>query len=208
MTRQEFLNDYWQYYLMLEKQFIDTLQYVDLDSNNFSTFSNQYANLLQAIGSELDSLFKVYCSFNPNEHKSISDYATFVLTDFPSILTQEIEIINYNIKIKPFDGWNANRAKQSLPWWESFDKIKHSRATNKSDASLKKVLNALGGLFIIEMKYLRKIVVGLDNQPEIPNELSALFKLKDWTYNYISAKQIYFPTADGEIILGESVVAE
>ena len=59
MTRQEFLKDYWQYYLMLEKQFVNTLQYVDLDNNNFTTFSNQYANLLQAIGSELDSFFKV-----------------------------------------------------------------------------------------------------------------------------------------------------
>ena len=28
MTRQEFLKDYWQYYLMLEKQFVNTLQYV------------------------------------------------------------------------------------------------------------------------------------------------------------------------------------
>ena len=38
MTRQEFLKDYWQYYLMLEKQFVNTLQYVDLDNNNFTTF--------------------------------------------------------------------------------------------------------------------------------------------------------------------------
>ncbi len=208
MTRQEFLKDYWQYYLMLEKQFANTLQYVDLDTNNFSTFSNQYANLLQAIGSELDSFFKVYCSYNPDDRKSISDYATFVLSDFPSVLTQEVEIINYDITIKPFDGWDATRAKQSLPWWESFDKIKHSRTANKSDASLEKVLNALGGLFIIEMKYLQKIVAGLDTEPDIPNELSVLFELKDWAYNYIPAKQVYFPTKDGDIILGGQVIAE
>ena len=208
MTRQEFLKDYWQYYLMLEKQFANTLQYVDLDTNNFSTFSNQYANLLQAIGSELDSFFKVYCSYNPDDRKSISDYATFVLSDFPSVLTQEVEIINYDITIKPFDGWDATRAKQSLPWWESFDKIKHSRTANKSDASLEKVLNALGGLFIIEMKYLQKIVAGLDTEPDIPNELSVLFELKDWAYNYIPAKQVYFPTKDGDIILGGQIIAE
>lgn len=208
MTRQEFLKDYWQYYLMLEKQFINTLQYVDLNTNNFSTFSNQYANLLQAIGSELDSFFKVYCSYNPDDYKSISDYATFVLSDFPSVLTQELEIINYDITTKPFDGWDATRAKQSLPWWESFDKIKHSRTANKSDASLEKVLNALGGLFIIEMKYLQKIVAGLEAEPDIPNELSALFELKDWEYNYIPAKQVYFPTKDGDIILGGQVIAE
>ena len=208
MTRQEFLKDYWQYYLMLEKQFANTLQYVDLDTNNFSTFSNQYANLLQAIGSELDSFFKVYCSYNPDDRKSISDYATFVLSDFPSVLTQEVEIINYDITIKPFDGWDATRAKQSLPWWESFDKIKHSRTANKSDASLEKVLNALGGLFIIEMKYLQKIVAGLDTEPDIPNELSVLFELKDWAYNYIPAKQVYFPTKDGDIIFGGQVIAE
>lgn len=206
MTRQNFLKDYWQYYLMLEKQFINTLQYVDLDANNFSTFSNQYANLLQAIGSELDSFFKVYCSFNPNDRKSISDYASFVLNDFPTILTQEVEIPNYDILIKPFDGWDSTRAKQSLPWWESFDKIKHSRTANKSDASLEKVLNALGGLFIIEMKYLQKIVG--TNEPDIPNELSSLFELKGWTCNFISAKQVYFPTIDGDIILDGGSVTE
>ena len=208
MTRQEFLKDYWQYYLMLEKQFVNTLQYVDLDNNNFTTFSNQYANLLQAIGSELDSFFKVYCSYNPDDYKFITDYANFVLSDFPSIVTQEVEIINYNTTIKPFDGWDATRAKQSLPWWESFDKIKHSRTSNKSDASLEKVLNALGGLFIIEMKYLQKIVSGLDAELDIPNELSALFELKDWAYNYIPAKQVYFPTKDGDILLGDQVIAE
>ena len=117
-------------------------------------------------------------------------------------------IINYNITIKPFDGWDATRAKQSLPWWESFDKIKHSRTSNKSDASLEKVLNALGGLFIIEMKYLQKIVSGLDAELDIPNELSALFELKDWAYNYIPAKQVYFPTKDGDILLGDQVIAE
>ena len=91
---------------MLEKQFVNTLQYVDLDNNNFTTFSNQYANLLQAIGSELDSFFKVYCSYNPDDYKFITDYANFVLSDFPSIVTQEVEIIlflfddlNYNFDV-------------------------------------------------------------------------------------------------------------
>lgn len=75
MNRQEFLNDYWGYYLMLEKKLINTFNYVELSTSNYSTFSNEYASLIQSIGAELDSFFKLYCSFNFNDKVKI-DIAT------------------------------------------------------------------------------------------------------------------------------------
>jgi len=53
MTRTELLRDYWSYYLTLEDKFMRTFQYVSLDSDNFSAFSNEYALLIQATGSAL-----------------------------------------------------------------------------------------------------------------------------------------------------------
>ena len=55
MRRQDFLNNFGGYYLMLEKKLMTTFNYVELSTSNFSTFSNEYALLIQSIGAELDS---------------------------------------------------------------------------------------------------------------------------------------------------------
>ncbi len=57
MRRQDFLNNFGGYYLMLEKKLMTTFNYVGLSTSNFSTFSNEYALLIQSIGAELDSFF-------------------------------------------------------------------------------------------------------------------------------------------------------
>lgn len=69
MNREEFLRDCWAYYKMLEDKFIHTLNYVALSKDNELTFSNEYAGLIQLMGSELDSFFKIYCGFKQNERK-------------------------------------------------------------------------------------------------------------------------------------------
>ena len=74
MDREKFLRDYWAYYLMLEEKFIHTLNYVELAKENFGTYSNEYAALMQMIGAELDSFFKEYCGFASGEFKKINDY--------------------------------------------------------------------------------------------------------------------------------------
>lgn len=67
MTRKEFMTNCWRFYLMLEKRFLDTTQYVELHHENFSTFSLEYVNLLQSIGSELDVFMKVVCDFEQTD---------------------------------------------------------------------------------------------------------------------------------------------
>ncbi|GDY88521.1 hypothetical protein MCC01971_01390 [Bifidobacteriaceae bacterium MCC01971] len=61
MTRKELNQKHWRYYLMLEKRFIESMEYVELHQDNYNTFSNGYALLLQAIGAELDTVFKEFC---------------------------------------------------------------------------------------------------------------------------------------------------
>ena len=68
MQREEFLRNYWAYYLLLEEKFIHTLNYVELAKENFGTYSNEYAALIQMIGAELDSFFKVYCASELSNH--------------------------------------------------------------------------------------------------------------------------------------------
>lgn len=198
MTRSEFMKNYWRYYLMLERKFINSLTYVELSVENYDTYSNEFAHLLQAIGAELDAFFKVYCNYNLSDKKTITDYATFVLTEYPEIKTQEICIQGFGLSFAPYDGWNASRPAQSLDWWRAFDNIKHSRVLNKAEASLKNVMFMLGALYLLEIKYLRKITLST-NDIDIPNEESAVFYLKDWPYRYASLGNIVAEKVDDAI---------
>jgi len=46
---------------MLEKHFIESIEFVELHEDNFDAFSNRYALLIQAIEAELDTVFKELC---------------------------------------------------------------------------------------------------------------------------------------------------
>lgn len=185
MTRKEFLQHYWQYYLVLEEKFRNTLNYVELDQRNSSSFSNEYALLLQSIGAELDNFFKVYCGYLSSERRTINDYCTFVLSDYPDIVNQKVLIPERDIELQPYRGWNASQPSQSLIFWDSFCKIKHGRYANIEEANQKNVLNMLAALYLLEMKYLSKIA---QDKPDVPDRKSDLFELKEWSYKYLVLK--------------------
>ena len=117
---------------------------------------------MQATGGELDSFFKQYCNFEPDEHKTIAHYASFILSEYPDIKEQSITVIGTDLNIVPFANWNQKQANQSLFWWAAYNNVKHNRYMCKSDASQKNILHILGALYLIEMKYLKKITAGLE----------------------------------------------
>lgn len=169
---------------------------MSLDQRNFKCFSDKFAILLQAIGSELDSFFKVFCGFNPDDYKTIADYYGVVTQKWPDVTTQEIDVIDAKMKIIPFQTWNAQQPKQSLAWWNAFDEIKHNRSEKVDKANLENVLNCLGALFMLEMKELSIICNG--KEPDVPEPQTSLFELKDWTFRY-------FPLAEGFAVVDGDV---
>ena len=196
MTRKEFLQHYWRYYLVLEEKFKSTLNYIELDWQNARTFSNEYALLLQSIGAELDNFFKVYCGFAAEERKNMNDYCTFVLSDYSDIVNQKVLMPERDMEFLPYQDWSATNPAQSLAFWNGFCKIKHSRYANIQMANQKNVLYALGALYLLEMKYLSKIATS--NEPDVPNKKSELFELDNWTYHFTPMGEM-FALIDGEI---------
>lgn len=180
MDRNELSRNHWKYYLMLEKHFVESIEYVELHEDNFNTFSNGYALLIQAIGAELDAVFKEYCGFNTDDRETIADYAQYLLNNEPHIVNQIISVQEYDVEIQPFKNWDVNHPAQSLQWWKAFADIKHNRYNQLKQAKLENVLNILGALCLIEMMYLNKITNGT-NELDIFNESSKLFTLKNWT---------------------------
>lgn len=199
MTRKELSRNYWRYYRMLEDKFLITANYVEISQANQSTYSNEYALLLQSIGSELDSFFKVYCGFNLTDRRNIADYAAFVLTDYPAITTTQIQVLDTDMTVAPFDGWNTNTPAQSLSWWMAFDHIKHNRIENFPEANQTNILNILAALYLLKMKQFGKVAKeskGHLIEPDSPDEKSKLFELYDWSFRFIRVGE-FFAVIDG-----------
>jgi len=159
---------------------MESIEYVELHPSNFSAFSNRYALLIQAIGAELDSLFKFFCGFDLSARKSISYYAGQILQNNPNIVNQKIKLRQFGFEIQPFQGWDATHAAQSLSWWSTFTNIKHNRSAHIQESSQQNTLNILGALYLLEMLCLRKISEAT-HEPDVYDIRSNLFTLENWT---------------------------
>lgn len=191
MNRRELTQRHWGYYLVLEKKFVDSIEYVELHEDNYNTFSNGYALLIQVVGAELDILFKEYCGFNTSDRKkTITDYASFILQNSPDIVNQKISLQQYDIEIQPFKGWDASQAGQTLPWWSAFTNIKHNRYDKLKQAKQENALNILGALFLIEMMYLKKITDGTSDI-DVFDQSSNLFSLRNWSTKAVPMNQVF-----------------
>lgn len=202
MKREEFYKNYWRYYCMLEKKFLTTVDFVEIDEKNFCCYSNEYALLLQSIGAELDNIFKLYCDFDLTKRKTILNYANTLLNDTPEITKQIVKVAGTDIELVPFKEWTIESPSKSLKWWVAFTNIKHNRNGNFVDAKQENVINILSALFILENMCLRKFAkVGTDGvlvEPDAPDEPSKLFSLVDWNYRFI-------PIAEGLAIIDDGL---
>ena len=77
MTKKEFELNFWQHYLWLESEFRTVLEYVELDSANYSTYSRRIEKLILQIGSEFDNVSREICGLQSVDRTSISDYYSY-----------------------------------------------------------------------------------------------------------------------------------
>lgn len=201
MEREAFLQNYWNYYLVLENRFINAVNYVALNSDNYNTYSFEFVNLILLIGSELDVTMKYLSGISEGDRASIQNYADKILVEYPEILTREIKIQGMADTCKPFEGWNVDHPADSLVGWNAYNSVKHGRVSNLKEAKLINVLNLLACLYVIE-NYVLKDVAEENDDIDIPHQDSKLFVLKDWKRKYISSADIVLKqTETGEPII-------
>lgn len=165
MQKDEFYV-YWNNYILIEKEFLNTVQYVALDSINYKSYSNAYQKLILEIGSELDNVFKLICSISGYKYNNIGGYYKLINLLYSQIINQEVNLFEGEIKkLTPFKNWSSS----SYPkWWTIYNKIKHERhekckiSSFGSEkyykyANLSNCINLLAGLYICEM-YANKII--------------------------------------------------
>lgn len=209
MIRNEFCKQYWQYYLVLEKELLDVEDYIAfdlgenslyIDSNitnygNSLCYSNKLILLYLSICSEVDVILKTICSEN-NKHlefKKINCYATKIIEICPKITNQKVEFRDFTLQ--PFINWSSEKSPE---WWGNYNDVKHERTTddNYKKANLKNVINSLAGLYILE-QYFVKQIGDRDNDYDVPNDVSNLFKMIDYsTKNIVIGNEKYLMHSD------------
>ncbi len=221
-ARMEFIQRYWKYYLMLEDNFLDVEQYLTIDEINYGAFSNEYIKQYQAICSEIDVISRSYCQEIDSRFSGsrINTYCKCIVDNKPDFPSRVIKLTDKALQVTPWQGWSYTTKVQNgktiinstnPDWWQKYNKIKHSRTTINSETGLpyyklanqKNVLNALAGLFQVEMYYYRLLWKNhFCAEPDMPNPPSNLFEIKDWRNAWVTlgTNVAFHPTGVKDIL--------
>jgi hypothetical protein len=191
-TKEEFVSQYWNYYLSIENEYLEVEKIIPVDEINGKTFSMSYSKLLLAICNEMDVIFKEFIEFNQWElfsknNENFGKYRKIITTQLPNFST-EIILYSSTKEMKPFDNWKTDI---KLDWWEIFTNIKHHRTSINNGveyyklANQKNILNALSGLYQIEMYFYKSILDKNNdtNQLRMPVPQSKRLLIKNWIDN-------------------------
>lgn len=205
-SNEEFLEKFWDYYLELEREFLEIEKFIPVDSINSSTYSLQYLKLFLSICSEFDVVFKDFLSFknykgNPKNWK-IYDYENFIKKEYPDFCSKEI-CYNFKQKIIPFNDWNNGK---KLSWWKIYNDCKHRRLDENNGlinyklANQNNILLSFSALYQLELYFYCDILKSSHPEKDliIPTPTSRIFKIINWPYNVSLVKDVFY-VKDNEI---------
>ena len=179
-----FLKSYWEYYLELEEQLIETKRFVAFDKANAKAFSIEYLKLYQAVCSEIDVVGKevaiaVSPSFKIDNNTNIKKWGYEVQQHFPLLKDCKVIFIDDEF-FQPFKNWEyeyhttctkkgkrtelrVKDSKKTIVWWKSYNAIKHRRiglvegTKNFQLANQWNLLQAFSALYILETLYMEEL---------------------------------------------------
>jgi len=211
-SKNDFLNNYWNYYLLLEEEYIEIERIIPVDDINNKTFSNSYMKILFSLCSEIDILFKIFIEFNnwanfSKTEGNMGKYKDIITKNLP-YFSNEILVFSDTKELKPFDNWNLGK---KLTWWDDYTLIKHKRTLTTDDkvnykkANQENILNALCALYQLEMYYYKSIIDINNNKDKlrIPVPQSKRIRIKDWKDNadLIDNRYIQYIDEEGHLII-------
>jgi hypothetical protein len=158
---------YWEYYMDLERQFENFLEYVPYLSGNENVYSFRLANLILAIGAHVDSAFKEIARYSELSAKYPSilkkengEPRNPTIKDY-HVLAEEYKLSQRRVMFKrlperepvePFQQYAKIGDKIKTPyWWRVYNSVKHEFSENLGKATLKNTRDALAGAFLLNI---------------------------------------------------------
>lgn len=149
MTERE-LFKYWTYFKIIEKDFLNLSEAIEIDEAHFNVYSRDLIKLLVITCSEVDAVFRVLrnidSSGSGDGNLNIGAHRRFVDEKHYFLFDQSIDISPFDISLKPFEGWTES---EPPTWWTGYNKVKHHRNTDYKLANLGHCLNAGAALAIL-----------------------------------------------------------
>lgn len=200
----QFIKSYWNYFLELEDQLLETKRYIEFSVKNKKAFSIEYLKLYQAVCSEIDVVGKeIAVSITPKfdcKHSNIKKWGFEVQKQYGFIKDKKVSFYN-EMEFQPFKDWvyekrtstdkNGKRnttlavvddKKSIIPWWSSYNQVKHQRVgliigtNNFQLANQNNLLFAFSALFLMESLYIEHLIDISTKNIDVPK--SKLFTIK------------------------------
>ena len=145
--------------------------FIKFDEYNYSCFSLENTRLLITAAAEVDVVCKQLCREVDSHSRAntINRYHASLVRQYPHMLDFEVELPQYGLHLTPWKDWQPDHPPLR---WTASNKLKHHRHTEYHQASLKNVLNAIAGLYVVCL-YLYNAKVRLKALAPRPCLLSA-----------------------------------
>lgn len=174
-------NTDWLLFLSLEKDFIESINYVNFSPSNNKTTSINYLKLLIITCSSIEKLLKKYCEevdldFSKIKEPNIKDLNQSIMKNNSQFSKVKCVIPRYKIEITPWCSWASNKTPK---WWTAYNNVKHNNS-ELEDATQENVYNSLAALFTLNLYYYKNDLyegslyplANLFNYEKMPGNLS------------------------------------
>lgn len=137
------------YFSCLEDDLLSLSRWIEFCAHNEAVYSIELARLLMTACAEVDVVARALCKAIAPDAKaeSINAYQAVLMGALPLLSDAKVNMARFGMSFIPWANWVAPK----LPplWWMANNKVKHHRAENFHQASLKNVLNAVAGLVLL-----------------------------------------------------------
>jgi hypothetical protein len=162
ILRQKYYNEAWfkpaqnywsNRFTIIEGRFFEATRFVEIHTDNRSTFSYEFASILRdcgsAFGSVMDMFVKETKAVKPGTDTNISDYRKFLCELIKDISKRSLQIRPLFPKglVLPFEDMKSD--SDSPKWWDAYNKVKHNEYIDFRSGNLENCVNALSSLALL-----------------------------------------------------------
>ena len=147
---------YWNYFLTIEDELIETIKYVELNMENKNTFSIKYTKIILEASSEVEVLLnQISKRYGLTKKRSNwGDYFQIVNKNLKTLITDGMVLEQYGIIVKPFIDW---KKEEELEWHKAYNSLKHDRGKHYKKANMENALDSVSALFTTVIHYYQCI---------------------------------------------------
>lgn len=155
---------YWDYYLALENDLLACRRYVAFEVDNMGVYSIEFLRLLLIACSEVEVLCKQICMRidSTADRENITHFRATIEPALSFSSFQVNDLQTHRI-FPPFGDWRNN---DSSSWWKAHNDVKHDRSQHYKIATLENAINAMAGLFVLNLYYHHEELAKADLMPE------------------------------------------